>query len=90
MHPGIAIISLLVGFALDVWSVVLVLRKNRRNRGPSGLPVVPVFFYCLPAITGYPVLSDSWLLDVGVFMAFHVILRYGIPALDRRFVAPKI
>ena len=89
MHPGLAIISLLVGFALDLWSVVLVLRKNRRRHGPSGLPVVPVFFYFLPALTGYPVLFDSWLPDVGVFMAFHVILRYGIPAFDRRFVAPK-
>jgi len=30
------------------------------------------------------------LLDVAVFMTFHVMLRYGMPAFDSRFVAPKI
>jgi hypothetical protein len=89
MHPIIAIISVLVGLALDLLSVVLVLRKNRRGRGPSGLPVIPIFFYCLPAFAGHPVLSGSWLPDVGIFVIFHVILRYAIPAIDRKLFVKK-
>jgi hypothetical protein len=83
------IVSLLVGFALDLLSVVLVLRKNRRGRGPSRLPVVPIFFYCLPAVAGYPVPFRSWPPEVGIFVTFHFILHYAIPAFDRRFVVEK-
>lgn len=74
MHPTITIISVLVGFALDLLNVVLALRRSRRGRGASGLPVIPIIFYWLPAVVGYPVLSSSSLLDMGIFVAVHVIL----------------
>ena len=74
------------GILVDLFSCWLALRRNRRGRGASGLPVVPLIVcYLLPLmIVKIPVLTASLWLDCLLLTLSHVGAVYGVPMLDRQ------
>ena len=64
---------ILSGIALDLFSLLLGLRRLRGN-GPSGVPIVSLFFYMI----GVPLISETrsfgWML-FGVLVLFHFMCQ---------------
>jgi hypothetical protein len=81
------VVSALLGLALDVFSLVLVFRRHRKGRGPSGVPVVPLLLYLIPVLSGHPLFSDK--VDLTLFVTLHVCLGYVFPYLDRQLVGTR-
>jgi hypothetical protein len=75
-----------IGMAIDLFSCVLFLRRNRRGHGPSGIfAATAILFYFFPLIlSGTPVLTSSVWLDCLCLAGFHILVVLGIPCADRK------
>jgi hypothetical protein len=87
-----ALVFLLVGWAIDVFSLGVELRRNRRGVGPTGVPVIGA---CL---AGYAVLLSeralpfdfapsvlSRMVDLAVVAAIHETCQSYVPRWHRRW-----
>lgn len=77
----------MVGAVIDIWSLVLTLRFNRRGHGASGIPLVPLIFYWLPAVTQTPLVTHSAALESLIMTMLHILIRYFVPWMDRKILA---
>ena len=80
------LLAFIFPIAIDLFSLYLSLRKNRKGKGASGLPIVTLAIYGLIAF-GAPYSNFYWrilLLLVGIFI--HVTLVFLLQEMDRRIL----
>jgi len=94
MDTGSAIGLIVIGVALDLYSLMRELNWNRRGRGPSGCGILPLLVYTIAfvgaresivgSVLGSALLGRSlgWL----VMVAVHISLQYVIPNLHRSWL----
>ena len=79
------LIILIFPLSIDVLSLYLSLKKNRRGRGASGFPIITLFIYGLLIFhASYPSnISIKVLLCLLTFL-IHITLVFVIPLIDRQ------
>ncbi len=81
------LVTLLVPFSIDILSLYLSLKRNRRGRGASGFPIVTLFLYGLFIFhASYP--SGIYMKALFFLLAFltHVVFVFIIPMIDRQLL----
>lgn len=69
-----------LGVLLDLWSLVLALRRNKAGAGPSGVAGASWMLYLVLAI------ARQDLVLLAALTAFHAACHFLIPALHRRWL----
>ena len=80
---------ILIGFGLlmDLISMILFLKWNRRKYGPSGLPMISIVFYAIALkIKVTPIFCKNKLLDFGLLVLIYIISHWIIPLVDYFFI----
>lgn len=87
MNTLISFVLITLGFALDILSSYLYCRRISRDKGPSGLPLIPL----LLQITGFSLISGkiNILLGIIVVLISHVFLQFYIPYIARSRRTPQ-
>lgn len=69
----LSVVLITVGFLLDIFSLVLNIRKCIRGKGPSGLPVFPWLMY----LAGCLFLGTPWLVRLALVVALTCFHLFG-------------
>jgi hypothetical protein len=88
--PALAIAVIAFCVFLDILSLYWWLRRNKRERGPSGIPLIPWIFYMIiaifsrepfPFVIGQGVMLNtiSRFFNIVILTAFHVACQFAIP-----------
>jgi len=73
-----------IGVAIDILSCLLNSKKVINHRGMSGIPAVSIVIYLMVFLWDKELVVIAKFFDILLFIGFHILLQYGVPALLRK------
>ena len=84
------LVLLIAPLSIDIFNLFLALRRNRRRKGASPVPIIALF------LSGYLIFNPSVEIGIGfkilLFIAtifIHIMLVFIIPLIDNKFLEKK-